>query len=345
MEIVLSLLILLSGIALLIVGGDFLVRGSVTIAAKLGVSPLVIGLTVVAFGTSAPELALNAIAAVREQTELCFGNIVGSNIANVGLILGLTALIRPLRVHSQVVRRELPMMILASVALLAMATALPTPGEWSLNPLSYLKGGFGPIEGIVLLGGFLAFAAYQFHVGRRGSKFKSEEERTVAELEEQAERDRLASLTMAILLFGAGMAGLLVGGHLAGTGAEKVALKLGMGEDLIGLTIVAVATSLPELATSIIAIRRGQTDIAVGNIVGSNLFNILMVMGVTATIRTVPVPELLGPTSLAVMLMLSVLLIPMCRTEDRRISRFEGLTLLSIYACYMAWSVWRELAS
>ncbi len=343
MDVVLSLLILLAGITLLIFGGDLLVRGSVTIAGKLGVSPLVIGLTVVAFGTSAPELALNAIAAFNQQTDLCFGNIVGSNIANVGLILGLTALIRPLKVHSQVIRRELPMMILASLALLVMAVDLPLVREGRLSPIAALRGAFHDEEGVILLCGFVAFFVYQSYVGKRGSKFKSDDAHTVEELEEQAKRDRLASLPLAILLFVVGLAALIGGGELAGRGAAQVALRLGMGEDLIGLTVVAVATSLPELATSIIAIRRGQTDIAVGNIVGSNLFNILMVLGATATIRSVPVPPVLGPASLGVMLLLALLLLPMCRTLNRRISRVEGLVLLSIYAVYMGWSVWQEL--
>jgi cation:H+ antiporter len=343
MEILVSLLILLGGIALLIVGGDLLVRGSVTIAGKLGVSPLVIGLTVVAFGTSSPELALNAIAAFKNQTDLCFGNIVGSNIANVGLILGLTALIRPLQVHSQVIRREMPMMIIASLALLIMAIDLSVLGTSETVSINTLRGAFHDEEGVVLLGGFVAFFLYQLHVGRRGSKFSSESSQTVEELEEQARRDRLASLPLAIAFFVIGLGGLIGGGELAGTGAARVALGLGMGEDLIGLTIVALATSLPELATSIIAIRRGQTDIAVGNIVGSNLFNILLVLGATATIQAVPVPPQLGPMSLAIMLLLSFLLLPMCRTKNRHISRVEGLVLLSIYVLYMAWSVWREM--
>ncbi len=343
MDIGLSLLILLGGIALLIVGGDLLVRGSVTIAGKLGVSPLVIGLTVVAFGTSAPELALNSIAALREQTDLCFGNIVGSNIANVGLILGLTALLHPLTVHSQVIRRELPMMLVASLALVIMAVDLEAIGAGNFHPSAILRGTFHAEEGVILLGGFLAFFLYQLHVSRRGSKFQSAQEETASDMEKAGERDRLASLPLAIFFFVVGLAALLGGGEMAGRGAKNAAMALGMGEDLIGLTIVAIATSLPELATSIIAIRRGQTDIAVGNIVGSNIFNILMVLGVTASIQSVDVPALLGPVSLAVMLLLSLVLLPMCRTMDRRISRLEGLLLLTIYFAYMGWSVWRQL--
>jgi cation:H+ antiporter len=343
MDIGLSLLILLGGIALLIVGGDLLVRGSVTIAGKLGVSPLVIGLTVVAFGTSAPELALNSIAALRDQTDLCFGNIVGSNIANVGLILGLTALLHPLKVHSQVIRRELPMMLVASLALVIMAVDLEAIGQGNFHPAAILRGTFHAEEGAILLGGFLAFFLYQLHVSRRGSKFHSTQEETASDMEKAGERDRLASLPLAIFFFVIGLAALLGGGEMAGRGAKNAAMALGMGEDLIGLTIVAIATSLPELATSIIAIRRGQTDIAVGNIVGSNLFNILMVLGVTASIQSVAVPEMLGPAALAVMLLLSLILLPMCRTQDRRISRFEGLLLLAIYFANMGWSIWRQM--
>ncbi|MCK4871926.1 MAG: calcium/sodium antiporter [Phycisphaerales bacterium] len=340
MTITLSLLVLMGGIVLLLTGGELLVRGAVTFADRFGVSPLLIGLTVVAFGTSAPELALNTIAAARDQTDLCFGNIVGSNIANIGLILGLTALIRPLTVHSQLIRRELPMMIGASVLLCIFAVAwlrLVSPSD---DGPSALFGSFDHAEGMALLLLFVMFFAYQLRVGLRGSRFDQRTSEVTAqdEMREAGERDRVGSLALAGVFFIVGLGLLLLGGDLAGRGAADLAAALGMGQDLIGLTVVALATSLPELATSLAAIRRRQTDIAVGNIIGSNLFNILMVMGVTTTIRPVALPDR-GGITLAVMLLLSVLIWPMSRTKSQNISRLEGSVLLAIYAGYMAWSV------
>lgn len=338
-----SAILLAIGIVLLILGGDTLVRGAVTIARRMGVSPLLVGLTVVAFGTSAPELALNVIAGSRGQTDLCFGNIVGSNIANIGLILGLTALIRPLSVHLQIIRRELPMMMCASILLVVLAAEADGLGD----RLGVLEGSWVRLDGIVLLFGFVVFFIYQLHIGLHGSRFDAGTPSSLAEqsFEAVSESERVGSMWLGWVFFAAGLAMLVGGGELAGRGAAGVARALGMGEDLIGLTVVAVATSLPELATSLAAVRKNQTDIAIGNVVGSNLFNILLVLGVTSTVAEVPIPPASGGIALLVMLFLSMVLWPMTSFQRRNVNRFEGAFLLAVYVGYMIFAVVRGLGT
>jgi cation:H+ antiporter len=337
MTVLSSSILLVIGIVLLILGGDTLVRGAVTIARRLGVSPLLVGLTVVAFGTSAPELALNVIAGSRGQTDLCFGNIVGSNIANIGLILGLTALIRPLSVHLQIIRRELPMMMCASLLLVILAMEAQGLG----TRLGVLEGSWVRLDGIILLVGFAAFFAYQLHVGLHGSRFDAGSPSLLAEqsFEALSEAERVGSMWLGWVFFAAGLVMLIGGGELAGRGAAGVARALGMGEDLIGLTVVAVATSLPELSTSLAAVRKNETDIAIGNVVGSNLFNILLVLGVTSTVSEVPIPPSSGAIALLVMLFLSIVLWPMTSFERRNVNRYEGAFLLAVYVGYMVFAV------
>ena len=307
---------LLAGIVLLLAGGDVLVRGAVAIAARLGVSPLIVGLTVVAFGTSAPELALNVSAALNDNTDLSFGNIVGSNIANIGLILGISALVKPMAVHSALLRREIPMMIAASLALTAMA----------LTPWGTGAGVIGRPEGLMLLAGFLLFSELM----RRSA--------TSADAEDAEPLPEPGRPAVAVALVLGGLAMLVAGGALSERGAVGVAQALGMSDTVIGLTVVAVATSLPELATSIMAARRGHIDIAVGNVVGSNIFNILLVMGATASIAPTALPDA-GPRALGTMLLLAFLLIPMSRTSSGLISRAEGALLLAIYAGSLGYEV------
>lgn len=324
-----------AGIALLIVGGDVLVRGAVSIADRLGVPALIIGLTVVAFGTSAPELALNIAAAIKGNDELSFGNIVGSNIANVGLILGLSALVLPLLVNNSVVRRELPLMIVASIATAVLAILPMGSGEWQHGVLSRL-------DGAVLLCGFALVLYLIFRSA------KSPDGDPVAELDPEIEELREAAREqpfwrgVVFVLFG--LAALVAGGRLSEGSASAIAGSLGMSNEMIGLTVVAVATSLPELATSLAAIRRGQVDIAVGNVVGSNLFNLLLVLGVTSTIAPVDVPGG-GYAALGVMLVLSMLLMPMSMTGGRTVSRIEGSALMLIWLGYMGWTVVMELGN
>ena len=321
------------GVALLVAGGDSLVRGAVTLASRLRVSPLIIGLTVVAFGTSAPELALNVAAASSDNTALSFGNIIGSNIANIGLILGLCAVFKPMTVNAQLVRREMPIMIAATALLIGLFVIAPHAGQ---DQSGADQPGIARFDSAILLVGFVLFMYSMIRAARRSESQPRNEFIDDATAVTMEGRER--SMTKGWILTLAGLALLVAGGKLAEVGASGIASAMGLSDELIGLTVVAFATSLPELAASLMAVRRGHTDLAVGNIVGSNIFNILLVMGATGLIRPVPAPPgALFP--LLIMAGLTLLIIPMSYTRGRHISRFEGAVLLSIYAGTITWSV------
>ncbi len=327
---------LLAGVVLLLIGGNQLVLGAAALAARMGVAPLVIGLTVVAFGTSAPELALNVAAAGAGHTDLSYGNIVGSNIANIGLILGLSALIRPMAVQSSLVKRELPIM-LASAAGLALLTKLPPHIKGAGGGAEGSVAGLTGFDGGLLLLGFVLFLVLCLRTARSGSGVATALAQEAEEVAECAPHRPAWRLVLALVI---GLILLVVGGKLSEVGAVGIAERMGLSETLIGLTIVALATSLPELATSVIAATKGETDIAVGNVVGSNIFNTLLIMGVTPMVAPVPLPEG-AAVSLIVMIGLSVLLFPMSVTANRHVSRVEGMTLLALYFSAMAYEVWR----
>jgi cation:H+ antiporter len=322
------------GIALLIIGGDLLVRGAVTMAVRFGVSTLVVGLTVVAFGTSAPELAFNLIAALQGEADLAFGNIIGSNIANIGLVLGVAALIQPMQVHASVIRREMPFMIALTVLAVGL-TMWPTPKG------GLLAGGPGlaRLDGLILLGAFVLFSALTY-LGARSAKRREREATAefVEEMEQISSKDRERPMPRAVGLFLFGLALLVGGGNLAEEGATGVALELGISDTLIGLTIVAIATSLPEMFVCVLAALKKQADIAVGNVVGSNIFNLALVLGATATATPVPLPER-GVEALGWMTLLSLLLLVVARTRGQVLSRVEGAVLLLIYVGVMVHGV------
>jgi len=338
-----ALLTFIAGVVLLLLGGNWLVDGSVTIARRARLSPLLIGLTIVAFGTSAPELFFNVAAALSGHAELSFGNVVGSNIANIALVLGLAALAGPLAVSSRVVRKELPLLIGASAGMLILAWSGPAigAGENSLQ-------GWTDIDGAIMLGAFAVVTWLWYRMGKRD---RADPLTSEAEAEAEARKEGRLPLLGGIAFFLLGLASLVAGGKLAELGAAGVAQWLGLSQTLIGLTVVAVATSLPEVVTCLIASRKGYADLAVGNVVGSNLFNILLVLGATAVIAPVPVPvepTLLGLDrgwcDLLVMLALTLLLLPIASTGQRRIRRWEGVFLLLCYVAYISFSVLRELA-
>lgn len=322
-----ELIALAAGLSLLIVGGDGLVRGASDIARRLGVAPVVIGLTVVAFGTSMPELVVNLAAALRGSGGIGFGNVVGSNIANIALILGLSAAVAPLAIHRTIIVREIPMMILAALAVVVMA--------WSTGA----AGRFERTEGVLLLLLFGVFLYYTFAdaLRQRRDAFLeqvSDPNGLVPALRSgRAEAVGLPGLWLPLLLVFGGLALLIAGGELTVRGATGLALGLGIPETVVGLTIVAVGTSLPELATSVLATRRGQSDVAVGNVVGSNIYNLLFVWGSSVTIAPSAVPPN-GFADLIVMTVFSVVLLPVVLTQQR-ISRGEGLVLLLGYAAYV----------
>ena len=318
-----SLLYLAAGLGLLYVGGESLVKGAAGLALRFGLTPLAVGLTVVAFGTSAPELAVCLGAAFQGQGDLALGNVVGSNIGNVGLILGLTALIRPVAVHLQVLRFDLPLLAAVSIGFV----------------LTVLDGRLGRIEGAVLVAGLVLYVATVLRLSRRETRaVRAEFEAGIAaEVAADVPETTAGRVWVLALMVAAGVGLLVLGGQAFVEGSVRFAERLGVPKAVIALTLVAVGTSLPELATGLVAAARGQGDIAVGNVVGSNLFNILSIAGLTGLIRPIAAPGL-TPVDLGAMLLFSLALFPLIYVGGRqRVGRREGALLLAAYACYVGW--------
>jgi cation:H+ antiporter len=316
---VMTIVLLLAGLAILIFGAELLVRGASALAASVGISPLVVGLTVVAFGTSSPELAVSVLSAWNGQPGIALGNVVGSNICNVLLILGLSATVAPLVVARQIVRLEVPIMIGISLLLLCFA----------------LDGTLGSWEGGILFAGVIGYTIWTIRRSRR-------------ELREQADPDVVAapvsSRTRQLLEILGGLALLGLGSHWLVESAVTIAKILGISDMVIGLTIIAIGTSLPELATSVLASLRGQRDIAVGNVVGSNIFNILAVLGLTTLVAPagLPVPPAALSFDLPVMVAVSVACLPIFLT-GHRIARWEGLVFFGYYVAYLTYLVFSAI--
>ncbi len=323
-----SVLILLVGLAVLLGGAELLVRGATAIAQRLGVPPLVIGLTVVAFGTSTPELAVNVSAALAGNTGISFGNVVGSNIANIGLILAIAALVKPLSVHASIISREIPMLLLGTAAAITMAFDRVLGGA-AVDEI-------GRGDGIVLL---LLFGVFLYYTLM--SAFSKSGDVYVAELKEDIASHPPQKLWISAVITLVGLIGVIAGGELSVHHAVVLARYAGVSDALIGLTIIAIGTGLPELVTTIVACRRGASDLAVGNIVGSNLYNLLFVQGVTAVIRPVTIPAG-GHADLLVMAGLTAVLLPLSIYRPHRIGRAGGALLLT---AYIAFVVWRAVGS
>ncbi|HOF19069.1 MAG TPA: calcium/sodium antiporter [Phycisphaerae bacterium] len=312
-------LMLLGGLALLVVGANWLVDGASAVARRLGVSDLVIGLTVVAFGTSAPELVVDVFAAARGNTDIAVANILGSNTFNILAILGLSALVRPLAVAQSTVWKEIPLSLLAAVlvGILGNNALLDGAGPNALTRT----------DGLVLLGFFVIFLYYVLGMAKSSANPPD----PPGQISPPAMR-----LPAACLRIGAGLAALATGAHLAVAGAVDTATRLGVSERVIGLTIVAVGTSLPELATSVVAAYRRNADLAVGNIVGSNLFNIFFILGVSACIRPLPMGGQVNFDVAATVLASLLLFVSMFTGRPRHgIQRWEGAVYLAAYAAYL----------
>lgn len=321
----LNLLITTAGIVILLIGGELLVKGASSLARSLGVPPLAVGLTVVAFGTSAPELAVSVNAAISGAAPIAFGNIFGSNMANVGLILGVSALMRPLPIDYIIVRRELPMMLLSLAAAGVMSADMFLGGTPNL---------FDRTDGILLLLFFFIFLYYTAGDLIRERKDTDAAPSSLARL--GAASNASAPPWRDMTLAAVGMLGLVGGAHLTISGGVAIAHAAGISEVVIGLTLVSVGTSLPEFVACLTAVRHGESEIAVGGIVGSNIFNTLLVCGATSAIRPLPIPEF-GHLDLAATSVLSLMLLFTARTHNRRIIRYEGATLLVFYLAYMSW--------
>ncbi len=317
----LTLLMLFGGLLLLTAGGELLVRGASKLAQAVGISPLVVGLTVVAFGTSSPELAVSVNAALSGNADIAVGNVVGSNIFNILFILGLSAIIVPLVVAQQLIRTEVPIMIGVSILM------------WILS----LGGHLSRWEGIVLFAGILFYTFYLIRASRKERKEIREE----YEQEFGASPTRSArAILVQILLIVGGLVLLVLGSGWLVDGAIAMARALGVSELVIGLTIIAAGTSLPEVATSVIAAVRKERDIAVGNVIGSNIFNILCVLGLTSVVS--PAGINVSPAALAfdipVMTAVAVASLPILFT-GHQIARWEGFVLLFYYVAYTLYLV------
>jgi cation:H+ antiporter len=301
------------GLVLLVAGGEGLVRGASAIARRLGLSPLVVGLTIVSVATSSPELAVSVGATLNGQPELAVGNVVGSNIANVLLILGISALVLPLVARRRLVRLDAPFMVALSVLLLVLA----------------LDGGISRWEGLLLLGLFVGHLVWSVVTGR-------------GENGDEADDEAAPPLGMGpAVLFVLGGVGLLVlGSQLLVSGASSIASALGLSDLVIGLTVVAIGTSLPELAASVVAVRRGERDLAIGNIVGSNIANIGLVLGVPSVLGSegLPIPDAAIAFDIPLMIATSFALLPIAFTGFV-IKRWEGGLFVALYLSYMAYLV------
>lgn len=313
MKLFLAFILLVIGFVLLIKGADIFVDGASKIADKFHIPQIVIGLTIVAFGTSAPEAAISITSAINGNAGITIGNVVGSNILNILLILGITSLILPLTVKKSTQWIELPFVVVISAVLFA---------------LGYFDGELSRIDGVILWILFLLFFVYLIALSKKGQADINEE------VVEASEKDKLWKLILAVAI---GLAGVVFGSDLTVDNATKIAEAVGLSERFIGLTIIAFGTSLPELITSIMAARKGKDDIAIGNIVGSNIFNILFVVGTTSLIINVPFAPKFGIDTMVSLAAAVILLL--ATLKRNKTSRTSGIIMLLCYAAYFTYLV------
>lgn len=316
-SLIIQFVLLVAGFVLLIKGADWFVDGAAGIADKLGIPQLVIGLTIVAFGTSAPEAAVSITAGLNGTAGLAVGNVVGSNIMNILLILGIASVITPIPVQKSTFKYEIPFVILITVI---------------MGILGYIGGDVGRIDGVILWAIFLLFFVYLIKMSKSGQNaILAEEEESGGEAVKKEKK-----VWQLILFTIIGIAMIVVGSNLTVKSATAIATAFGMSDRLIGLTIVAFGTSLPELVTSAMAAKKGNADIAIGNIVGSNIFNILFVLGTTALITAVPFePNFYADTIISALA--AVLLLLCVANKDRKLKRWGGVTMLLCYAVYFVY--------
>lgn len=300
-------------------GADFFVDGACAISEKLRIPAYVVGLTVVAFGTSLPEAAVSITASIQHSNEIAIGNVIGSNIFNTLVVLGASALLAPVAVRRDIIRRDFPFCIIITVLLPLLILTL-NGGNLALTRL----------DGIILLIIFAAFMTYSVIAGKK---------QAALEVKEENEKKPISTLKC-ILYVVLGLAGVIIGGELTVYGAKELALKVGLSENVVALTVVAIGTSLPELVTSIVASRKGQNDIAVGNVIGSNIFNILFILGMSATIGNIGT-DMNGVIDTCVLV--GIMLVTFIFTLSRKkIGRAEGAVMILIYAAYTAYLLMRS---
>jgi len=315
---IIQLLLMSVGFLILIKGADWLVSGASTLAKQYGVSDLAIGLTIVAFGTSTPELVVNIYASASGHDGIALGNVIGSNLFNLFFILGITGIIVPLKVQSGTVRKEIPLSLITTVLLLLLAN----------NFFDGSAGMLSRVDGFILLAGFAYFLYYVHKL-----------QRDTPDAEEGTEKPVDVKMYKIVLLIAAGLAGLVFGGNLILDNAVEIAHMIGISEKVIGLTIVAAGTSLPELATSVVAAMRKNNDIAIGNIVGSNIFNILMILGLSAVIRPLSYDQLFNQDMILLLAGTVLLFFAMFTGKRRSLDRWEAIILLVVYVAYVVWLI------
>jgi cation:H+ antiporter len=326
---VLSTVVFLVGIGVLYVGAEAMVKGAATLALRYGLRPIVVGLTVVALGTSMPEFVINFFSAIAGEDALAIGNIIGSNICNIALILGISAVVLPLSVDRAMLRKEYPMMLGAMLMFYLLA----------------LDGRLGTVDGFLLVCGLVGFLVFVVvDAQRHAAQHADSDADDLAEVEtedlaEVETEDLHASLAKQTGYLAAGMVGLTLGARLMVDSAVDIARYMGVGEVTIGLTIVAVGTSLPELAASVVSSSRGEAELSVGNSMGSNLLNVLFVVGLVSMMRPLNVKPMSLDVHFPVMIGFTLLLFPLAWT-GRRITRLEGSFMLVGFLGYMSYLVW-----
>lgn len=309
-------LFIIIGFVLLIKGADYLIDGASSVAKRFKIPDLVIGLTIVAFGTSAPELVVNIFASLQNNAEIAIGNILGSNIANILLILGVASIIYPLKVTQGTVWKEIPLSLLAAIILGVMANdALIDGGMFS---------GLTRTDGIVFLAFFLIFMYYAYGVAKNGN-----------DNGESLDNLKILNVRKSILYMSAGIASLFIGGKLVVDGAVQIAQSFGVSEFLIGLTVVAIGTSLPELVTSVMAAMKKNSDIAVGNVVGSNIFNIFFILGTSAIINPIPFNVASNMDIIVTISASFLLFIVMFIGKKHMLEKWQGAMFIIIYVLYI----------
>jgi len=312
-----TVLLIVVGLALLAGGGEVLLRGAVGLATRLRLSPAVIGLTVVAAGTSVPELAVSVLASLEQQTDIAVGNVVGSNLFNLLFILGLSALVRPLAIGGNTIRLEYPVLVLVTLLCLALTQ----------------DGRVNRLDAALLLAVYVGFTTYMVSLVRQQMSAQEVQEFS-AEARDRDRGEPSAGIARMVLLVAVGIVLLGVGAQATVSGAVALASWFGLSERVVGLTIVAAGTSLPEIVTSLVSVARGRDDVAIGNVVGSNLFNILGILGLSAAIAPLEVDANIVASDNWWMLGATVLLFPMMVSASR-VGRLEGAALLAVYACYV----------
>lgn len=327
-------LLLIVGFVFLIKGADLFVDGASTIAKALKVPTILIGLTIVAFGTSAPELAVSIKSAFSNSADLAVGNIAGSSIFNLLLVIGITSLIKPIKIQKSVVYKEFPFLLLATAVVFVLCADIKFEGA-AFNSLS--RG-----NGIVLLSLFAIFMYYLVDTALKSRKIEAEAAATVEDsmLSDENKKESSQAIMKDVLLGGLGLVGVVLGGDLVVESSKNIALALGMSEALVGLTIVAVGTSLPELVTSTIAALKGESDMAIGNVIGSNVFNLLLILGITSTIKPIAINAKMV-TDMIYLLIIS-LITYVFAVSGKKTNKKEGILLILLYVVYAVYIVIRN---